>query len=212
MKRSINKIRKFSRLSIDAFGFKGFLGRFYGQKVLMNSLPKSGTNLLERVVQQIPYMHRRITPTLDDWSGENRNVVRKIQTLKKGEFMTAHLPAHAQLMELTCQLKIKTLFMVRDPRDIVVSHFNYVLTIDKSHPSHSYFKSLPNDEARLSAVINGVEGIVQPIWKVLDVCQSWLDAEGVLVVKFEDLIGSKGGGQRSKSARSCSQNLFSSRN
>ena len=44
------------------------------------------------------------------------------------------------------------------------------------------------------AVIEGVEGIIQPLWRVLEKYKPWLTTEGVLVVRFEHLIGARGGG------------------
>lgn len=84
--------------------------------------------------------------------------------------------------------------MIRDPRDIAVSHFNYVTNIDKNHKSHHYFSQLPNDEIRLMTVITGQKNVVEPINKVLEDYFPWLSVKGCLTVKFENLIGPNGGG------------------
>ena len=53
-------------------------GRFLGPKVLMNSIPKSGTNLLEQVLLLMPYMRRKLLATLVDVERNTPYVMTKI--------------------------------------------------------------------------------------------------------------------------------------
>lgn len=172
-------------------------GRFIGPKVLMNSLPKAGTNLLEQALNQYPLLHRSGFRTLRDWEALSDSTVRRLQRLERGGVTLGHLPAHPPLIEALDKYGIKVLFMIRDPRDMLVSYVKYVTSIDVTHPAHRYFLDLPNDHSRLLAVINGVDGIVSPISVVLEKFSGWLDS-GAMVIRFEDIIGPKGGGSKDK--------------
>lgn len=164
----------------------------------MNSIPKAGTNLLETCLNRFPLLRNAGYSTLRGWQFIDDVTLKKIRNIKRGQFFSAHLPAHAPLLSLMKNEDIKVLLMIRDPRDIVVSHFKYVTSIDTTHRTHKYFASLPDDDSRLMATICGVEGLVSPIDEVLSKFEEWLDRENVLVVRFEDLIGSQGGGNNSK--------------
>jgi sulfotransferase 6B1 len=68
------------------------------------------------------------------------------------------------------------------------------------HPMHRALTALPDDESRLRAVITGLPGdragvpLLESMAERLDAYLGWLDAPGVLAVRFEDLVGARGGG------------------
>lgn len=188
---------KYVRLKLRNCRPTSLCGRFVGPRVLMNSIPKSGTNLLEQALGHFPLLHRSGFRTLRGWKSVNSSTVKKLKNLEKGGVVTGHLPAHPELLEIIEEKKIKTLLMIRDPRDVLVSYVKYVTRIDKTHPAHSYFKNLPDDETRLLDAIRGVDGVVSPVVETLQVFSGWLDS-GAMVVRFEDIIGKKGGGSDEK--------------
>lgn len=173
-------------------------GRFIGPRVLMNSIPKSGTNLLESALNYFPLLRNAGRRTIMDWDTVSESTLRKIRKIKRGQFVSAHLTVHATLISLLETEGIKSLCMVRDPRDIVVSNFKYVTNIDTTHITHKHFSSLPDDDARLMAAIRGVERIHASIGDVLSKYEGWLNDKNTLIVRFEDLIGSRGGGDDSR--------------
>ncbi|SCZ67295.1 sulfotransferase domain-containing protein [Thiohalomonas denitrificans] len=168
-------------------------GRFVGPKVLVNSIPKAGTNLLEQALGQFPLLHRSGFRTLRGWETVSSYTLEKLRRLERGGVKLGHLPAHQELMAAIDENDIRTLLMVRDPRDMLVSYVKYVTKIDLTHPAHPYFVKLPDDHARLLAAINGVEGVVSPASETLRRFSGWLNSDA-MVVRFEDIIGSKGGG------------------
>jgi hypothetical protein len=93
---------------------------------------------------------------------------------------------------------IRTIFVIRDPRDVVVSQVHYVLK-HKSHYLHRDYKKLRTDKERFIAAILGVRrrsGDYKSygIAKKLDITLGWMGAESVLNLRFEELIGERGGG------------------
>lgn len=184
---------KYYRLQLKSLSFTSLYGRLVGPKILMNSIPKAGTNLLEQALSQFPLLHRSSFRTLRGWNSVDASTLVKIHRLKPGAVVAAHLPAHSDLLDALEESDVKVLLMVRDPRDQLVSYVNYVTRMDFTHPAHKYFANLPNDSVRLLAAINGVEGIKSPASEMLERFSGWLQSDA-MIVRFEDLIGSKGGG------------------
>src|SRR5205823_7183412 len=88
---------------------------------------------------------------------------------------------------------VRGLFMVRNPRDLVVSQIHYV-TKRSDHRLHDLFAALPDARARLRTAIVGDPAAGLPsIAERLSYFEGWLRSD-LLVVRFEDLVGSAGGG------------------
>lgn len=187
-------LRRRLRAALSGFTPSGIKGKLIGPRVLMNSIPKSGTNLLESALNNFPLLRNAGRRTIMDWDAVSEPTLSKIKKIRKGQFVPAHLPAHRKIISLLATEGIKSLCMIRDPRDIVVSSFKYITNIDLTHVTHKHFFSLPNDDARLMAAIKGLERIHASIGEVLLRYEGWLDAEKTLTVRFEDLVGSRGGG------------------
>lgn len=173
-------------------------GRFVAPRVLLNSIPKAGTHLLESALEQYPLLRNLGHRTASCWDQVSPRTLRLVRTIGRGGFLNGHLTARPELLELIELRDIKVLFVVRDPRDIAVSHFKYVSDIDLTHPAHGYFQSLPDDSARLLASIEGVPGLKASIGEMLERFSGWLDNSNTLVCRFEDLIGTGGGGSRER--------------
>lgn len=170
-------------------------GRVVGSRVLLNSIPKAGTNLLLQAFNYMPTMRGMIGRTIRGWDYATEKTISSLRSIGKGQFAAAHLPSHQDILKVVHDNNIKVVFVIRDPRDIVVSYVNYVTYIDLTHPAHNYFAELPNDDVRLMAAIEGVPEVVSPINVALDKFIGWLDPRYALTVKYEDIVGRRGGGQ-----------------
>jgi hypothetical protein len=84
--------------------------------------------------------------------------------------------------------------MIRDPRDIVVSGVFYMLK-KRNHEFHDLFSQCPNVRSciEMSIVGNGAANL-QDIRSSLMRYAGWIDCPEALTVRFEDLIGERGGG------------------
>lgn len=174
-------------------------GRFIGPKVLMNSLPKSGTNLLETALSYFPLLrhHGDITISTHKFKSE-AHLIAKIESLSRGQYAPAHVNYSPKVAEAIHRCRIRNLLVIRDPRDVCISHEKYVTHIDKAHRAHEFFKSLPDDNARLLATIYGEKKQVEPIRDLLLNFAGWFHDSNTLIVRFEDLVGADGGGDEKK--------------
>lgn len=185
-------------------------------RLVLNCLPKSGTHLLRRLLGMAPefrYSGLHIENRqflLDPNSAQNPDILphfdlprleRKIASTLQGQFVTAHLFYDAALQAMFDQMRFKMIVLLRDPRDLVVSHAKYIAQLQRHILYHRYTAELHDDDARLMASIRGLpQRTGQP--GLLDVglrlrrFQPWLDRPRTLTCRFETLVGPQGGGSR----------------
>lgn len=171
------------------------LGRKIGPKVVLNSLPKSGTHLLESLFFKLPLMRHNGDKTLMvETQNPIPNKLKHITALKKGQFLLSHMQFHTTIIDAANLNGVKIINLIRDPRDVIISHLNYVQNMDKTQKSHKLISQYDNRLDRLKVLIDGKINIIEPFTIVLDKFQPWTVEPKVLSVKFEHLIGSNGGG------------------
>lgn len=164
-------------------------------KVLCVSLPKAGTHLAERAVCLHPRLYRKIIPTLNPQNIGEDGLAGVVESLRPGQVALAHLPFDPAYPELLSRQGVRTLFVIRDPRDIAVSLAYYVAG-QHDHPLHSLYAERPDLRSRIELAVLG-DGDARPpapsLESILSGFAGWLFS-GALVVRFEDLIGPRGGG------------------
>jgi len=163
-------------------------------RVFCDSIPKAGTHLLERAVCLHPRMYRKLRPTVGDG-----NVVRwrglrgVVADLRPGQVIVSHLSFRPEYPETLRDRLVLPVFLIRDPRDIVVSQVHFV-SKTTDHRQHETFASIPDTKERLRlSIVGDPDRKVASIADRLDHYAGWLTS-GALVVRFEDLVGSGGGG------------------
>jgi hypothetical protein len=122
----------------------------------------------------------------------------------QGMFVTAHARFHPVLRDLIGELRFRQILVLRDPRDVVVSGMFF----QKREPwllHHKYYtEALESDEERIMATIRGFGLDVatdHPRASIREIFEGyipWLDDPSTLVVRFEDLVGPRGGGVSEK--------------
>jgi hypothetical protein len=85
-----------------------------------------------------------------------------------------------------------TVFIYRDPRDMIVSHVFYAAQMHPGHGMHRYYtETLQTMEERINAAIQGVEepgSQLSPVRVKYEGYLGWLEQPAVLSLRFEDLI------------------------
>jgi hypothetical protein len=172
-------------------------------RVLANSLPKSGTHLVTALLDRLPDMrysghHLTAYDFARDGKVDWAAVGRRLGSVSNGQYVSAHLPASPELFDVVARLGYRCLFAIRDPRDAAVSDMHYITRFAK-HPLHQAMNALP-EEQRLAAVVAGMPGerrgipLLESMQQRLDDYLGWTTAPATRTVRFEALVGSRGGG------------------
>lgn len=161
-------------------------------RVLTVTMPKSGTNLLQRILVLHVLLSRAWLPTLgrrnsDIW----KDPKALLGSVGAGRIVSTHFDFDMNLARLIKdELQYKILLMIRDPRDAVISDMHYIL----SWPGHSQktlFESMASDKERLMTLISGSD-VVRPIREQILRFSGWADYAHL--IRFEDAVGAGGGG------------------
>ena len=204
------------------------LGNFSNvKKAFVNSLPKSGTNLLAKCLTLFGYkerghisagcvLDRRLGSIIRRilWRPDENNylvginspvAVRKsaidsiLGKIKEGEFLTAHVGYRDDFLSSVIKHGFVPIQVIRDPRAVLASFVPYVMK-DQSHFLHNSFKSLSVYD-RYKGVLEGISLNGSTLASLRTCCLSldpWVNSKDVLCIKFEDMVGAMGGGSNDK--------------
>ncbi len=174
---------------------------FSGVPVLFaNSFPKSGTHLLTQVLHGFIELGPAVDsglPAIVTYAGDSGEprpltaIKADVQRLRPGDVAYGHLHAHPQIVDLLDREGMANYFILRDPRDVVVSHVHYVTEMAPRHAHHDYYQELENYEAQLRTSILGRPDWMHPFPDIrarFEPYLGWLESPGTLVIHFEDLV------------------------
>ena len=167
--------------------------------VFGNAMPKSGSHLLYQVLQGLEHLGPFIVPGFPPVtrSEENTNlneseVLANIQGLRSGDIAYGYIHAREPFLSALTQPGFATIFIYRDPRDVIVSHVFYATEMHSDHGMSDYYnEELEDMEQRIQAAIIGVDvpgNELSSIQTKFDNYTAWLEQPGVLSLRFEDLI------------------------
>ncbi len=169
-----------------------------------NSFPKSGTHLLTQVLQGFT----RFAPladsglpaivTFDGPSGQPRPeaaILADLRRLLPGDIGYGHLHARPEVVAALAGAGFCTFFILRDPRDVVVSHVHYVTEMAPKHVHHRYYaEQLQTFEQRLTASILGRPDLEVPFPDIrgrFEPYLGWLGCPAVLTLRYEDFVSER---------------------
>ena len=168
-----------------------------------NSFPKSGTHLLTQVLAGFAQFGPAVVsglPAIITYEGDTgrqrheAEIEEDLERLLPGDIAYGHLHALPGVVEFLCKPEVAAYFILRDPRDVVVSHVHYVTEMQQTHIHHHYYKDvLISDNERITASIVGRDdlsaGISFPnIRARFEPYLGWLERPEILVLRFEDFI------------------------
>jgi len=194
-------------------------------RVVANSIPKSGTHLLARLLILLGFEQANIggirshlvsgsyapikrvlrsrgaekvtVGVVSPERVDRRWLARRLRgRVADGQFVTAHCVHTPELAALLRELGMRTVCILRDPRDVAVSQL-YHIKQRKQHPVHEAFAGLGSDGERLMFSIRGGRlggREMLPLDERYRRFSGWAEDEGAVVVRFEDLVGPEGGG------------------
>lgn len=198
------------RLNLRDFYFKvnAHLNKIAdNEKVLLcNSFPKSGTHLLSQILTELPginYWDDIISvQALTGVMNTVEHINNKFMSAPSNSMVKSHLMYDEKILEILNKRNCKSYFIYRDPRDVVLSHANWVMKEPKIFLNSYYSNNLKTFNERVIASIKGIP-LGTPIGSNVSLpsivddfarWEGWLSDEDTLAIKFEDLVGSRGGG------------------
>jgi hypothetical protein len=125
-------------------------------------------------------------------------LTRTLRRAKRGDFIKAHTRFSEDLANLLEQLRMKTLLILRDPRDVVVSHANFLAT-RSTHLLFDFYQNLSTSE-RIMTSIAGLspdhpdDSMLLNIEERYRSLMPWISHSLNYTTYFEKLVGPKGGG------------------
>jgi len=183
---------------------------------IVNSIPKAGTHLVSKALGLVPGIdaaYERLLPSrfaaaqtsdmVEIGIGQPRWVSAKsvrdaLAGLGAGRFALWHVPYSEAFRDILRALKLPMVIVLRDPRDVAVSHAHHLARFP-GHRLHAMLAKASLHE-RLKAVIEGVRDnesgdvLLAPLWQRYERVLDWRRYPPVHVVRFEDLVGERGGG------------------
>ena len=167
--------------------------------VLGNAMPKSGSHLIIQVLQGLtrigPFVNPGFPPvnrSEDNSKQPDSFVLSSIERMRPGDIAYGYVHAREPFISALCRPGRATIFVYRDPRDMVVSHVFYATQMHAGHGMHRYYnETLKTMEERIHAAIEGVEepgSELSPVRKKYANYLDWLEQPEVLCLRFEDLI------------------------
>jgi hypothetical protein len=185
-------------------------------RVMANSLPKSGTHLLQRLLQQLPKMRfsgvhhalnefrpdreeRAVPDRAVDWD----RVRHALEPVREGQFATAHFEWLPELQTILDDLDYRRLLILRDPRDVAVSTVLYVSRLQRHWLHDRLTSEFDTFGDQLEAIITGLpaangHGGSESIASAVAHFVPWLDDPLTHTLRYEDLVGEAGGGNRER--------------
>ncbi|MCK4872983.1 MAG: sulfotransferase domain-containing protein [Phycisphaerales bacterium] len=164
--------------------------------MLITSVPKCGTFLLRSLLLALPGTTPGPNLMADIPPGTPTN---DRPTLHAGRLSLAgptdvsisHCHYSAANVAALDALPHHRLFLLRDPRDFIVSYIDYVLDPKENHFHHDLFANhLTSDNQRIRAMIVGVPGDI-PLPGVRDYFSlfwGWLTDANTHIVRYEELV------------------------
>jgi len=167
--------------------------------VLGNAMPKSGSHLIIQVLQGLtkigPFVNPGFPPvnrTEDNQPLSEKGILANIYQMRPGDIGYGYLNANQQYIQALNRPGMASVFVYRDPRDMIISHVFYATVMFQDHGMHRYYtENLETMEERINAAIYGVNEEGSKLISVkarYDAYQDWLSQPQVLSLRFEDLI------------------------
>ena len=167
--------------------------------VLVNSVPKSGTHLLNQAVQGLPVRHNfgahlsSMVSSVQFRQRSEQSTIGFIRSFTPAEVVRGHLMYQARYAEELSEQNVVHYFIYRDPRDVIVSASHYQRFMNRWHRLHRYFREC-NDEEAILLLIQGFSDRRIRFPNIAERFASycgWLDDPNTLAVRFEDLVSER---------------------
>lgn len=152
------------------------------ENICVLSIPKCGTHLLAKTIETLTSKKRVYTQS-GDWDTLSYKAVSKLWPFY---FIIAHLLPNEHNKKMILHYYFKGIFIIRDPRDQVISNSFWI----EKHKDNAYscFKEYSFDEL--------VTHNISEVKNLYNTYLDWQNSPFIYTTKFENLVGSQGGGTK----------------
>ncbi len=191
-------------------------------RLFFTSVPKAGKNLVYSFLAAVGFQRHglRREPAIhfceQPWFGSSRctyalpapepgEAERLPQEWKRflaglddfpaGQAHHHHFPFHAGLASALDARGVPKALLIRDPRDILVSMADYLLV--QAKPAHLAARFAGLERPALIERLFTGDDVLVPFCDYLASFEGWRRDPGTLTLRFEDLVGARGGGDDS---------------
>jgi hypothetical protein len=166
--------------------------------VLGNAMPKSGSHLIIQILQGLteigPFVNPGFPPVNraeDNRQLSDRAIMEKLSRMRSGDIGYGYLSAKEKYINALTRPGIGSVFVYRDPRDMIVSHVFYATEMFAGHGMHRYYNEKLNSvEERINAAIGGVTEAgfeLRSVRARYEAYMGWREQSDILCLRFEDL-------------------------
>jgi len=174
--------------------------------IIINSIPKCGTNLILNIINQIPNTNYTgdfsMAALYSDPVKRFEFIKSNIKKLKPGDVYSGHVPYSENFDRWIKKNKVKLIFIYRNPRDYTVSLYHYIMKDKKKkHAHYDLYQSFGSDNERLKMTITGYgpgkdeyvisENSVASAEVVFNEYAGWLDYVNLLKLTYKDIVDLK---------------------
>ena len=165
--------------------------------VFINTIPKSGTHLIYNMLKPIEglrWFDEFIVskPSRPYRQVSDRLIFYKIEKLINKEVARAHLEFKIEYLQYLNEKKAIIFFLIRDPRDILISEINYLSNINIFHSLYPYFHKEKSLEKRIIMSLEGFQDnkiILDPFSDRINSFLGWMDNKNnVTTLKYENFV------------------------
>lgn len=160
--------------------------------ILEITIPKTGTHLLASCLNLLTYKEvKNLINNFDNIQFLNDQLIvnagNNLKNFSKNFFFHLHLQFNQNNANFIRSLYSKCFFMLRDPRDQVISFMYWIYKSPESFPPYFYL----NPDELICKIIRETKNLYLSYL-------GWMKEPNFITIRFEDLIGPKGGGNRKK--------------
>jgi len=167
--------------------------------VFGNAMPKSGSHLIIQILHGLthigPFVITGFPPVNRSENNHklpDESVFNNIQKMRPGDIGYGYIGANEPFISALIQDNRATVFVYRDPRDMIISHIFYATEMQENHWMRSYYiEELESMEERINAAIVGITKPGSELTSIRKRYQDylgWLEQPAVHSIRFEDLI------------------------
>lgn len=177
-----------------------------GNRVVANSMPKAGTHLLSSLFDQLGIRSAARFVQLPPHSLKDPDYVlpelrQQVARLRRGRYMGSHLPMVPEVVDALTAPDLRVVTILRDPRAVAASAITYVMSTPRIPGRDLLVEKYPDERTLAEAMLRGhvsvTTGKDAPDFGThYTSYAAWLDVPTVHVVRFEDLVGERGGADR----------------